>query len=267
MSKADQVVLITGATDGLGRATANELAAAGATVLVHGRSDERGAETVAEIRARAGHDRVRFYRADFSSLDEVRTLAQQVLAAEPRLDVLVNNAGVIADEREVTRDGNELTFQVNYLAPFLLTSLLLPRLVESAPARIVSVSSAGQSPVEFDDVMLERGYDPLRAYTQSKLAQILFTVDLAEATAGSGVTVNCVHPGTFMPTKMAAGRFPPKDSVDDGMRSVVNLVTSPELEGVSGRYFNMQQEARANEQAYDEQARARLKVLSERLTA
>ena len=170
-----QVVLVTGATDGLGKAVSIELARAGATVLVHGRTRDRAEAAVAEIRAASGSELLRACAGDLASLAQVRSLAESVAAAEPRLDVLVNNAGIGTVEpgggaRVESADGHELRFAVNYLAPFLLTRLLEPLLLRSAPARIVNVASAGQAPVDFDDVMLERDYDGSRAYSQSKLA-------------------------------------------------------------------------------------------------
>jgi len=261
-----KVVLITGATDGLGRGLARAAVAAGATVLVHGRSEERIAATVAEL---GGGDRVRAYRADLASLDEVRRLADDVLASEPRLDVLVNNAGIGSDipgggERMESADGHELRFAVNYLAGYALTRRLLDLLRRSAPARIVNVSSGGQMPIDFDDVMLHRDYGGVRAYCQSKLAQILFTFDLAEELDGSGVTATCLHPATYMPTKIV---HRPISSIDEGVDATMRLVSDPALEGVSGRYFNGRREARADAQAYDADARRRLRELSERLTA
>jgi NAD(P)-dependent dehydrogenase (short-subunit alcohol dehydrogenase family) len=261
-----KVVLITGATDGLGRAVAGAAVAAGATVLVHGRSEERIAATVAEL---GGGDRVRAYRADLASLDEVRRLADDLLAAEPRLDVLVNNAGIGSDVpggggRMESADGHELRFAVNYLAGYALTRRLLDLLHRSAPSRIVNVSSAGQMPIDFDDVMLHRRYDGVRAYCQSKLAQILFTLDLAEELEGSGVTATCLHPATYMPTKIVHS---PISSIDEGVDATMRLISDPALEDVSGRYFNGRVEARADAQAYDAEARRRLRELSERLTA
>ena len=263
----EQVILITGATDGLGRGLAAELAAAGATVLVHGRDEERGAEVVREL-----GDRARFYRADLASLDEVCRLAGEVLAREPRLDALVNNAGIGTTlpgdgERLESRDGHELRFAVNYLATFALTRLLLPRLIESAPARIVNVSSAGQAPIDFDDVMLERHYSGVQAYCQSKLAQIMLTFDLAEELRDRGVTATALHPATYMPTKMVvhAGTSP-VSTLEEGVEATRRLVAYPELDGVTGAYFNRTTEARADAQAYDEEARRRLRQLSVRLT-
>ena len=217
-----------------------------------------------ELRETTGNDRVRLQLADFSSLAQVRGLAEAVAADDERLDVLVNNAGIGgSSEREVSEDGHELVFAVNYLAAFLLARALEPLLVRSAPARIVNVSSAGQAPLDFDDVMLERGYSSVQAYCQSKLALVMLTLDLAEELRERGVTVNCLHPGTFMPTKMVleAG-ISPVDSLESGVDATTRLVTDPELEGVTGRYFNRLREARADPQAYDGEARRRLRELS-----
>ncbi|MEV5827249.1 SDR family NAD(P)-dependent oxidoreductase [Spirillospora sp. NPDC052242] len=255
----EQTILITGATDGLGRALAAELAAEGAHVLVHGRSDARGEAALKEIGGRAS-----WYRADLSSLVETRALAEAVRADHPRLDVLVNNAGIGGPGgREVSADGHELRFAVNYLSGYLLTRLLLPVLISSAPARVVNVSSLGQQAIDFDDVMLTRGYSPIRAYCQSKLAQILFTVDLAAELDGTGVTANALHPATYMPTKMVSS---PISTLEEGVRATRRLVTDPDLDGVSGRFFDGLDEARADAQAYDADARARLRALSDDLT-
>jgi NAD(P)-dependent dehydrogenase (short-subunit alcohol dehydrogenase family) len=266
-----QTILITGATDGLGRALATELATAGATLLVHGRSDARGQETIADIQTKTGNDKLRWLRADFASLDEVRGLAEQVASESPQLDALVNNAGIGAtnsgeDRRTESRDGHELRFAVNYLAGYLLTRLLLPTLEQSAPARIVNVSSAGQAPIDFDDVMLERGYDGVRAYCQSKLAQVMFTLDLAEELHDRGVTATCLHPATYMPTKIVlADGANPISSLDEGVQATLRLVADPDMEGVTGRYFNGQRPAHPHSQADDPQARRQLRQLSDRL--
>jgi NAD(P)-dependent dehydrogenase (short-subunit alcohol dehydrogenase family) len=263
---AEATILVTGATDGLGKRVAFELAATGATVLLHGRRRERLEATLEEAREETGSEKLGSYLADLSSLGEVRALAEQVLTEQDRLDVLINNAGVIAGERWESEDGYELTFAVNYLAHFLLTRLLLPLLLDSAPARVVNVASAGQSPIDFDDVLLERGYDPMRAYTQSKVAQVMFTFELAERLQGSGVTVNALHPASLMDTKMVLETFGRSMStVEEGAEATVRLATSPELEGITGRYFDGTREGRANPQAYDEEARKRLWTLSEQL--
>ncbi len=267
----EQTILITGATDGLGRALAAELAASGATVLVHGRDDGRGQEALEEIRTRTGSERLQWLRADLASLQEVRDLAQQVGDAHGELDVLVNNAGIGTTlpgdgTRLESRDGYELRFAVNYLAGYLLTRLLLGLLEGSSPARIVNVSSAGQAAIDFDDVMLERHYDGVQAYCQSKLAQVMLTFDLAEELRERGVTANCLHPGTYMPTKMVrAAGVNPVTSLEDGVKATSRLVADPELDGVTGSYFNGTRPAEPHPQAYDLDARRRLRELSDQL--
>jgi NAD(P)-dependent dehydrogenase (short-subunit alcohol dehydrogenase family) len=267
----EQVILITGATDGLGRALAAELAGLGATLLLHGRDDERGRATLAEIERSTGNPRLRWERADLASLAEVRAFADRVLGAHRRIDALVNNAGVGSTlpgggERMESRDGLELRFQVNYLSGFLLTRRLLPLLVDGPPARIVNVASAGQAPIDFDDVMLERGYNGTRAYCQSKLAQIMFTFDLARELHSRAVTANCLHPASYMPTKIVmAARGGAVSSIQQGVQATLRLIAGREMDGVSGRYFNGLREARADPQAYEEEPRARLRELSQRL--
>jgi NAD(P)-dependent dehydrogenase (short-subunit alcohol dehydrogenase family) len=262
-----QIILITGATDGLGRAVAGDLAASGATLLLHGRSEERGRQTLAEIRARTPDATLTYYRADFDSLAEIRGLAERILADHDRLDVLLNNAALGIDPvRRVSRDGLEATFQVDYLAPYMLSYLLEPLLRASAPSRIVNVASAGQAPISFDDVMLERGYDGMQAYCQAKLAEIMLTFDQAAELSGTGVTVNCVHPAFNMPTKIVTHLFTPDSEIADGVTSILRLIADPELDSVTGRYFDQTREARALDQAYDERARVRIRAIAERLT-
>jgi NAD(P)-dependent dehydrogenase (short-subunit alcohol dehydrogenase family) len=260
-----QVAVVTGSTSGLGHEVALRLAAMDMFVVVHGRSEERGREVVAEIEA-AGGD-ARFYRADFGSFAETRAFGEAVLRDFDRLDVLVNNAGFgrAPNERMVSQDGLEFRFQVNHLSHFMLTRMWLPLLIDSAPSRIVNVSSGAQTPIDFDDVMLERGeFDGGRAYAQSKLAQIMFTIDLAEELAGTGVSVNALHPATFMDTRMVerAG-IEPRSTVDEGADPVMNLITE---DVGTGGYFNQFRPAQANAQAYDAEARRRLRELSEELT-
>jgi NAD(P)-dependent dehydrogenase (short-subunit alcohol dehydrogenase family) len=265
-----KTVLITGSTDGVGARVAERLGAMGLHVILHGRDRARGERVADAVRA-AGHPAVEFLQADLSSLAEVRRLAEAVRHAHPRLDILINNAGVGSGgsrgQRQTSADGYELRFAVNYLAGFLLTMLLLPTLRASAPARIVNVASAGQSPIDFDDVMLEHGYSGGRAYTQSKLAQVMFTFELARELAGSGVTVNALHPATYMDTTMVRqSGAAPLSTVDEGADAIMNLAIAPRLDGISGRYFNRLQPARADAQAYDEWAQRRLRELSLRLT-
>ena len=265
MELKDKTILVTGSTDGVGRVVAERLGAAGARMLVHGRDEGRGRATVAAIEAKGG--KAEFLVADLASLAEVRRLAETVRTRTDRLDILINNAGVGTGgqgaKRQVSADGYELRFAVNYLAGFLLTSELLPLLKASAPARIVNVASAGQQAIDFDDVMLTHGYSGVRAYCQSKLAQILFTVDLAEQLQGTGVTINALHPASYMDTTMVrqAG-VTPWSSVETGADAIVNLAASPALEGRAGLYFDGQRESRADAQAYDENARRQLHALS-----
>jgi NAD(P)-dependent dehydrogenase (short-subunit alcohol dehydrogenase family) len=262
-----RTILITGATDGLGRALAARAHAEGWDVVAHGRSPERLEQLAAEL------DGVRTLCADLASLTAVAALGDAAAAAVARLDALVNNAGVGftgpdgGDGRVESADGHELRFAVNYLAGFALTRRLLPLLRASAPARIVNVASAGQMPIDFGDVMLERGYDGTRAYCQSKLAQIMFTIDLADELDPAEVTANALHPATYMPTKMVrdAG-VSPVSSLEQGLEATWRLIADPALDGVSGRYFNGTRESRPEAQALDPAARAALRELSERLT-
>jgi NAD(P)-dependent dehydrogenase (short-subunit alcohol dehydrogenase family) len=262
-------ILVTGATDGLGRGVAARLAADGARVLVHGRSPARIHDTIEEIRRTTGNDSSRGYLADFASLAEVRHLANEVQANEARLDVLINNAGIGrgptgAQHREESADGHELRFAVNYLAPYLLTRLLFPLLEASAPARVVNVASIGQSPVDFDNVMQRTHYDAARAYSQSKLALIMFSTELAARLGNNGaVAVNSLHPGTLMPTKIVHEAWSQTiDTLDSGIAAVTRLATEPALDGVSGRYFDGQTESQALAQAYEPDARQHLWSLS-----
>ncbi len=268
ISLRGRTALVTGSTDGLGREIAGRLGALGALVIVHGRNRERGEAVVGEIRKQGPGDAV-FYRADLASLAEVRTLADTILKNHNRLDLLINNAGIGGggSGRSTSADGYELVFAVNYLSHFLLTQRLLPLLERSAPARIISVSSLAQTPVNFDDVMMTRDFNPGRAYAQSKLAQVLFTVELAGKVDPGRVTVNSLHPAAFMDTNMVRqGGIEPRATVDEGADAVMQLAVSPALAGRTGLFFNGLKEARANDQAYDAAARARLWNLSVELT-
>jgi NAD(P)-dependent dehydrogenase (short-subunit alcohol dehydrogenase family) len=276
MSRApeDTVALVTGATDGHGRALAERLAALGLTVHLHGRSAEKLAATKREIVAATGNERVHTHRADLASLAEVRALGDEI-AALPALHLLVNNAGIgsglpDSEERQESADGIELRFAVNYLAGFVLTERLLPLLERSAPARIVQVASRGQAALDFDDPMLERSfYEGRRAYAQSKLAQITYAADLAERLGPDpGVTITSLHPSTYMPTKIVIEQHGEAiDSLESGVDATLRLAVGPELEGISGRYFDRTDEVRADPQAYDPEARRRLRELSEALAA
>ena len=260
-----QVVLITGSTDGLGREVARRVGALGAHVIVHGRNAERGSAVVQEI-VKGGKGSARFYAADLASLAQVRQLAEAVRRDHKRLDVLVNNAGVwIQGARQTSADGHELHFAVNYLSGFLLTRMLLPLIESSAPSRIINVASGSQSPIDFSDVMLTRPGRASQGYGQSKLAQVMFTFDLARELEGKRITVAALHPATMMDTTMVrASGMRSMSTVDEGARAVMNLITSGGIE--SGRYFSGMRPSRAQGQAYDEEARARLRALSLELT-
>ena len=245
-------VLVTGATDGLGRVVAADLAARGFSVHVHGRSAERAQAVAEEIGAAGVH------LADFAVLAQVRSLAESL----PFLDVLVNNAGLISERRVVTGDGIELTFQVNHLAPFLLTMRLLEH---APPRRVVNVASLGQERPDFGDLMLEHGYDEWRAYRQSKLAQIMFSFECARRFPE--VESVALHPATFMDTKMVRSRVgTPSNTVQTGADATVRLAAELDLD-VQGRFFDVMREARADELAYDPDARKRLWDVSEQLVA
>jgi NAD(P)-dependent dehydrogenase (short-subunit alcohol dehydrogenase family) len=276
MTTSDRkLILLTGSTDGLGRAMAHELATGSHTLVLHGRSAEKLTHLRAELYAAGTAAEVFTYVADFASLADVRALARSVDADFPRLDVLINNAGIGSttggERRRTSADGYELRLAVNYLAGFLLTTQLLPLLRESVSARIVNVASVGQQSINFDDVMLLHGYSGTRAYCQSKLAQIAFTFELAQRLARDGVhnvAVNALHPSSLMPTKIVWESFGyTLSTIEQGVEATLRLAVDPALEGVSGRYYDVLREARADPQAYDAVARCQLWELSEELTA
>ncbi|NEE02817.1 SDR family NAD(P)-dependent oxidoreductase [Phytoactinopolyspora halotolerans] len=263
-------VLITGATDGLGRYVATELAKAGHRVIAHGRNPSR----LERLRDQLGA-RLETVQADLAELRQVDRLADEIRKTYDRLDVLVNNAGIGAGAdrrmREESADGIELRFAVNYLAGYHLARRLVPLLADSAPSRVVNVASVGQRPIDFADPLLASSYDGMRAYQQSKLAQIMFTMDLAGELADDGVTVNALHPATLMPTTMVEEGWPggAMSTLEEGGAATLRLITAPELAEVTGEYFNSNdpEPARANPQAYDADARHELRELSDRLIA
>jgi NAD(P)-dependent dehydrogenase (short-subunit alcohol dehydrogenase family) len=270
MDMKGKTVFITGSTDGVGRYVATQLARSGATVLIHGRDAAR-AKALSDDMVRAGGSAPVFYQADLGSLGETRKLAERVITDTKRLDVFVSNAGIGSQnegpQRQESRDGHELRFAVNYLSGFLLARLLLPLLKASVPSRIVNVASLGQHPIDFADVMITRGYSGSRAYAQSKLSQIMFTIDLADELKGSGVSANSLHPATYMNTTMVrAGGIAPMSTVEQGGEAILHLVAGDDVADRSGLFFNGMNEMKANAQAYDGQARAKLRELSLRLT-
>jgi NAD(P)-dependent dehydrogenase (short-subunit alcohol dehydrogenase family) len=265
-------ILITGATSGLGRELAQALAQEGATLLLNGRDAARGRELVREINEKTGNDKIQYFCADLSSLREVDELARTVISSVSRLDVLVNNAGVgfgkDSSNRETSVDGYELRFAVNYLASYLLTERLISLLKTSVPARIVNIASVGQVPLQFDNLMLTTGYDGVTAYRQSKLAMIAWTFDLAERLAGTGISVNALHPASMMPTKMVLeSGWRTMSTVEEGLKATLRLVLDPALENVTGKFFDRLNLAKANLQAYDPTVQKRLATLSRELVA
>jgi NAD(P)-dependent dehydrogenase (short-subunit alcohol dehydrogenase family) len=286
----EKIVLVTGSTDGVGKLVAARFAAEGARVLLHGRDAAKGAAVLDEIKSQTGSDKLEFFRADLSSLDEVRKLAADIKAKHNRIDVLINNAGIGAshgatlassgpvDRHEVeepahhdlekSKDGHELRLAVNHLAAFLLTNLLKPELANSDSPRIVAVSSIGQSPIDFDDVMLTSGQDEMHAYRQSKFAQVMFTFEVADRFKDIDATAVAVHPASFMSTKMVldAG-ITPKTTPEEGAEAIYRAATSPDLKGKPELFFNSLEPMRAkDEQAYDPAARDRFWDLSAKLT-
>ncbi len=265
MPDAVPVVLITGATAGLGRCLAGELAGSGWKVLVHGRDRVRVAGLCGELGGRA-----RGFVADLGSLGAVRDLAALVRADVPQLDVLVNNAGIgfgaPGEGRQVSADGHELRFAVNYLAPVLLTRLLVPLLVASAPSRIVNVGSLGQVAFDPADAEFEHGYNGVDAYRRSKLALAAFTFELAGELDAARVTANCLHPATFMNTAMVTrGEITPVSTVEEGAEATMRLITDPALDGVTGQFFDGLRTSRALPPAYDLQFRGRLGEVTDRM--
>lgn len=286
----EKIVIVTGATDGVGKLVAQRFASEGARVLLHGRNAQKGAAVLKEIKEATGNDKLEFYLADFASLADVRKLADAIKSKHDHIDILVNNAGIGAShgatlassgpvERteiehsapetlETSNDGYELRLAVNHLAAFLLTNLLAPLLEKSGNARLVAVSSIGQSPIDFNDVMLTGGQDEMHAYRQSKFAQIMFTFEAAERFRDRGVTAVAVHPASFMATKMVIeGGLTPKTTPEEGAEAIYRAATDQSLNGKSELFFNTTELTRAkDEQAYDPVARKRFWDISAELT-
>jgi NAD(P)-dependent dehydrogenase (short-subunit alcohol dehydrogenase family) len=277
-SMKGRICMVTGANSGIGRATALELAGRGATLVMVARDQQKGESAMSEIRKQTENDSIDLLIADLSSLKSVRELAQKFLAKYPRLHVLINNAGLFNQKRHVTPDGYEATFAINYLAPFLLTNLLLDQLKSSAPSRIVNVSSVGHynGHVDFDDLNMEKNYGGWKAYQQSKLALVLFTRELARKLEGTGVTVNSVHPGTVATNIWSRPMGPlgfvmavPKlfmTSPKKGAETVVYLAASPEAQKTNGEYWDKLKVKKSSEESYNEDIAKRLWEVSMKLT-
>jgi NAD(P)-dependent dehydrogenase (short-subunit alcohol dehydrogenase family) len=264
-----QTILITGATDGVGKLTAIDLAkqSKDAVILLHGRNKDKLDKVIGEIKKARSNQHIEGYIADLSLMNEVHRLAEDVLSKHDTINILINNAGAGFAAPRYSKDGIETRLAVNYLAHFLLTYLLLPAIKKAAPSRIVNVASAGQSPIHFDDILLEKNFDGVTAYTQSKLALIMFTIDLAGELKNDNVTVNSLHPGTYLDTNMVhdAG-IKPHNTAQSGADAEVYLATFPGLTNVTGKYFNVKKEARAHPQAYDADARKQLRDITLQLT-
>jgi NAD(P)-dependent dehydrogenase (short-subunit alcohol dehydrogenase family) len=269
-----KICLVTGASAGIGLATAWELARLGAEVVITARDKARGEQALDKITAISSSNKASMLLADFSSLEQVRGLAFEFNSRFPRLDVLVNNAATIPQRREVSEDGYEMQWAVNHLAVFLLTNLLLPKLKASAPARVVTVSSMVHSGarLDFSDLQSERGYSGSGVYSMTKLANVLFTYELARLLEGSGVTANCLHPGvintSLYRSYMGGGGMGAAGDaeLERGAATSVYLASSPEVAGVSGKYFSNRQERRSSTESYDQDRARRLWQVSVEMT-
>lgn len=264
---SESTILITGATSGLGKMTAERFSQAGAKVLLHGRNQEKGQKVLEEIQTSTGNQKLEYFNADLSSLQSTVQLAEDLISSGVQIDILINNAGLggspeTKEDRQSSSDGFELIWAVNYLAPVLLTRKLLPIINEDA--RIINVASVAQTELDFDDLNMEKYYDSYTAYARSKLALIMFTFDLADEVKDQGIIVNALHPSTLMDTDMAIDHFGGTQStVEEGFEAVKHLAASEKMEGVTGEYFNGKTQTKAIEQAYDEEAREQLKRVTE----
>lgn len=273
-----KVCMVTGANSGIGKATALGLASLGATVVMVCRSQERGEAALAEIKQKSRNERIFLLLADLASQAAIRKLAEDFNKQFSALHVLINNAGIIPRKRQVTVDGFETQFAVNHLAPFLLTNLLLDTLKRSAPARIVTVTSdmhRGAS-ISFDDLQSVGSYRPVRVYSETKLANVLFTYELARKLKGTKVTANCLHPGMVATKLLADGIGIPRpltsttkligSSPEKGAKTSIYLAASPEVEGVSGKYFVKEKPVESSQISYDQSLAGRLWKQSAELT-
>jgi len=260
-------ILITGSTDGIGKQTALDLAQTGATMLLHGRNPARGERVVDEIKKATGNDRIEIFIADFSSLNDVRSLAEQVRQKYNTLDVLINNAGVYETRHRTSEDGFEMTFAVNHLAPFLLTHLLLDLLKKGGRSRIINVSSmAHASSIDFKNLQGEKHYSGYEAYALSKLCNILFTYSIARKLDGTGITANCLHPGVIGTKLLKTGWGMGGSPVSEGSGNLVYLAISPELEGITGKYFMNKKQKNSSRISYDQKVQTKLWLISEQMT-
>jgi NAD(P)-dependent dehydrogenase (short-subunit alcohol dehydrogenase family) len=270
MDVKDKTILVTGATDGIGRQTALDLARLGARVLIHGRNKEKGIRTLDELNRETCNEKLALYVADFSSLADVRRMAEEIKREQSHLDVLINNAGSFFKDHELNADGLEMTFVVNHLASFLLTNLLLDLLKKSAPARVVTVESSAHKnikEIDWENLQGEKTYDEFDAYALCKLASICTMNELAQRLAGSGVTVNTLHPGVIDTKLLRMSYNIPGASVEEGAQTSVYLATETEVEGVTGKYFSHKVEKPVSDLAKDPQNQKKFWDISEQLVA
>lgn len=258
-----KTILITGATDGLGKATAFALAKLGHELILHGRNQIKGAKLISDIKAQTGNQNLHYYNADFAELAQIKSLSQTVLSNHSNLNVLVNNAGLgVESSRRESKDGIEMIFQVDYLSTYILSNLLLPLLEKSENPQVINVASAGQAPINFSDPLLEKTWSGVQSYCQAKLCQIALTFEMA--LSNKKVSFNALHPASYMPTKIVTHMFSPQSEIQDGVESLLHLIAT-EIP-TTGKYYFQRKESVASEQAYDPNARKKLMALSLELT-
>jgi NAD(P)-dependent dehydrogenase (short-subunit alcohol dehydrogenase family) len=267
---AHSTILVTGSTDGIGKATAFALADKGAEVILHGRNPEKGQAVQRELHRSTSGTKPDLVIADYTRQEDIRRMADDLRSRYQRLDVLVNNVGTYQKTRHLTADGIEVTFGVNYLGPFLLTYLLLPLLKKSAPSRIVTVASSAHEDVQgidWSNLQGEQDYEPWDAYARSKFADVVFTYVLSRKIEGSGVTANCLHPGV-VDTKLLRSAFPgyPGIPPEEGAKTPVYLALSPDVASVTGKYFDEQKPVRSSALTNDPRVQERLWKVAEELT-
>jgi NAD(P)-dependent dehydrogenase (short-subunit alcohol dehydrogenase family) len=263
-----KIILVTGSTDGIGKETAYELAKLNNTILIHGRDEQKVIATIEQIKRETGNQNLYGFTADFSRLDQVRKLAGEIIEQQPGLNVLINNAGVYMKHRALTADGYEMTFQVNHLASFLLTNLLLDLLIKNAPSRIVNVSSTTHQGAEldFNNLQGEKHYNGYEAYSTSKLANVFFTIELAEKLKGKNVTVNSLHPGAIGTKLLREGFGGGGLSVAQGAQTPVYLAVSDDVKNISGEYFSSKKIAKVSPMINNKKLREEFWQISKQLT-
>ena len=263
----DKIVLITGSTDGIGKQTAIDLANLGAQVIIHGRNETKSLQATEEVKLKSENINIEYVVGDLSSFDHIRSLSQDIHNRFQRIDVLINNAGVFKNEKELSEDGLEMTYTINHLAYFLLTGLLLDLIKNSDYARIINVASqAHASQLDFDNLQGEKYYDGYDAYSRSKLCNIMFTYTLSQKLEGTGITANVLHPGVISTKLLHEGFGMGGSPLTQGSKTSVYLATSDEVGGISGKYFSNQREISSSKISYDQSTQDRIWEISEKMT-